>query len=496
MPPLRSYPAIVALVVCLIASSGCANRDAWTVTSSGDHNGLSLDVHLRPTGGSLRAETIVRNARDVAVHLDATQCGRVAQVFLARTTFEPEGETYTGSLGAVKQLLLRQQRSNQFDDTFAPRRDNGSSGVPECVRPTQPITLPPGGSITESWELPFGTAYALAAVGSEHMIVRAATVESVAADRLGFIDFFAAGQADTSRQGREVTVETPASGLLDRPPTQPNTDPSLGQRFDRMIDTPAIRSFLEAQTPDSWRQATIVPTLAGPWEFRAVTTAFERSLRVDLTTDGTVIGAADIPGANDRSRVFERRPATLPPGVAVIPEPETPVLTEDVIAGRLSLPSGRVVADGAMIGQTDPFPDVATPGNYPIFVTVGRLPNNAYDQVAFASLVVSDAPTVSWVERPAIAVDGGSAGFTSAEGSAYLANLGVDGNLEAVDTAFDSLTAHDDIVTEVPIGDGLDMALFATGYGDGGYAVHVGLDGDGKPTRFVIDFAIVHLAWP
>ena len=40
------------------------------------------------------------------------------------------------------------------------------------------------------------------------------------------------------------------------------------------------------------------------------------------------------------------------------------------------------------------------------------------------------------------------------------------------------------------------MALFTTGYGDGGYAVHVGLDGDGKPTRFVIDFAIVHLAWP
>ena len=56
--------------------------------------------------------------------------------------------------------------------------------------------------------------------------------------------------------------------------------------------------------------------------------------------------------------------------------------------------------------------------------------------------------------------------------------------------------AHDDIVTEVPIAGGLDMALFATGYGDGGYPVHVGLDADGKPTRFVIDFAIVHLAWP
>ena len=260
--------------------------------------------------------------------------------------------------------------------------------------------------------------------------------------------------------------------------------------------SPIGRAMRTAPTPtarqDLFNRFCRCPGLAS----QAVTTAFERGLRVDLTPDGTVIGTADIPGANDRSRVFERRPATTPPGVAYVPEPETPVLTEDVIAGRLSLPSGRVVADGAMIGETEPFPDVAAPGDYPIFVTVGRLPNNPYDQVAFASLVVSDAPTVSWVDRPPIAVDGGSAGFTSAEGSAFLAKLGVDGNLATVDTAFDSLMAHDDIVTEVPISDGLDMALFATGYGDGGYPVHVGLDANGKPTRFVIDFAIVHLAWP
>ena len=82
------------------------------------------------------------------------------------------------------------------------------------------------------------------------------------------------------------------------------------------------------------------------------------------------------------------------------------------------------------------------------------------------------------------------------KGLRFLANLGEQGNLDAVETAFDSLLAHDDIVTEVPIGGGHDMALFATGYGDGGYPVHVGLGADGKPTRFVIDFAIVHLVWP
>lgn len=488
--------AAVLTVVIASAAEACGSSDVPTITSSGDHDGLTLEVSLRATGDSLRAETVLRNTRDTEVHLDATQCGRVTEVILARTAFQPEGQSYTGSLDAVKQLVLRQQRSNQIDDSFAPRRGPGGSDVPECVRPTQPVTMSPGGTITESWELPFATAYGLAEVGTEHMDVRAAAVESVAADTLGFIDVLPPGQADAARTGRVVSAATPASAVLDRAPTRPSTGPSNGQRFDRMIETKAIRDFIEGQPADSWRRATITPTTPGPWEFRAVTTGFERALRVDLAADGSVVGSAEIPTARDRARVFERRPATLPPGIAVIPEPETAVLTDDVIAGHLSLPSGRVVADSTLIGTVQPMAQVAAPGDYPVFVTVGRLPGAADDQVAFASLVVSDAPTVSWVPATTIAVDGGTAAFTSAEGSERLGGLGVDANLAALDDAFDSLTAHDGLITEVPIGEGTDLAMFTTGYGDGGYGVWVGLDAGGKPTRYVMDFAIVHLGWP
>jgi hypothetical protein len=491
-----SFAALVATVIVLLVPMGCAGDDKPAVTASADHSGLTLEVSLRPTGGSLRAETVLRNTRDTEVHLDATQCGRATEVILARTAFEPEGQSYTGSLDAVKQLVLRQQRSNQIDDSFAPRRGPDGSEVPECVRPTQPVTIPPGGMITESWELPFTTAYGLAEVGTAHMDVRAAAVESVAADKLGFIDVLPPGQADEARQGRVVSAATPASAVLDRAPTRPNTDPSLGQRFDTMIGAAAIRSFIAAQPADSWRRATITPTAAGPWEFRAVTTGFERAMRVDLAPDGSVVGSAEIPTAQDRARVFERRPATLPPGIAVIPEPDTPTLTDDVVAGHLSLPSGRVVADSTLIGTVESMSQVAAPGAYPVFVTVGRLPGAAEDQVAFASLVVSDSPTVSWVPGTTVAVDGGTAAFTSAEGSARLAGLGETANLAAVDAAFDSLTAHDDLITEVPIGEGTDLAMFASGYGDGTYGVYVGLDADGRPTRYVMDFAIVHLGWP
>ena len=478
------------------APIGCATDDKPAVTASGDHDGLTLEVGVRQTGDSLRAEAVVRNTRDREVHLDATQCGRVTEVILARTAFEPDGQSYTGSLAAVKQLLLRQQRSNQIDDSFAPRRGPGGSDVPDCVRPTRPVTIPPGGSISESWELPFGTASGLAEVGSEHMEVRAAAVESAAADKVDFIDMLAPGQAHEARRGRAVTASTPAAGVLARTPTRPKTGPSLGQQFDRMIETKAIRDFIGAQAADTWRRATITPTAAGPSDFRAVTTGFERAIRAGLAPDGAVVGSAEIPGPQDRARFFERRGATLPPGIAIIPEPDAPSLTDDVIAGRLSLPSGRVVADGSLVGQAEPLAQVAEPGAYPVFVTLGRPPGAAFDQVALASLLASDAPTVSWVRGTTVAVDGGTAGFTSTEGSARLAGLGETANVAFLDAAFDSLTAHDDLITEVPIGDGADLALFTTGYGDGAYDVHVGLDAAGQPTRYVMDFGIVHLGWP
>ena len=220
----------VAFVICVVTAGCSAERSA---TASGEHDGLGLDMNVHATGDSILADVTVRNTRGTPASLDADQCGRVTEVILARTAFQSEGATYTGSVEAVKDLVLAQQRSNQFPDRFAPRRVTGGSDPPGCVRPTRPITLAPGASIAERWELPFGTAYGLAAVGSEHETVRAAVVESVAPDKLDLLDILPAGGAEVTRQGREAVAETPVSGVLDRPPTRPDTGPSLAQLFDR-----------------------------------------------------------------------------------------------------------------------------------------------------------------------------------------------------------------------------------------------------------------------
>ena len=275
MLPPRS--ASVLLILATLSLSGCGSLESRQVRASGDHDGLGLDIRVSTTSDSLVVDATVRNTRADAIHLDADQCGRVTEVVLARTTLEPDGETYTGSLDALKQLVLQQQQSAESADRFAPRRATGGSATPDCVRPTRPMELAAGGTVEEHWALPFETAFGLAAVGSDHAIVRAEAVESVAADKLGFLDILPTGDAEADRAGRAVEVASPASAVLDRRATRPDTGPSLGQQFDRMVEDRTVRDFIDAQPAGSWRRGTMTPSAAGDLGFRAVTTGFERA---------------------------------------------------------------------------------------------------------------------------------------------------------------------------------------------------------------------------
>ena len=113
--------------------------------------------------------------------------------------------------------------------------------------------------------------------------------------------------------------------------------------------------------------------------------------------------------------------------------------------------------------------------------------------------MVSDAPTVGWKRGYTVAVDGGTAAFTSLEGSEALGRM-IRANqadwMAFQQAAFDSLTAHDDLVTEYGIGGGLNLVMFSTGLGDGQYPVRVGVDAEGRPTQYVLDCLLLHLAWP
>ena len=164
----------------------------------------------------------------------------------------------------------------------------------------------------------------------------------------------------------------------------------------------------------------------------------------------------------------------------------------------MKLPSGRIVV-GEYLLDADPLEARAAPGAYAVHATLARYPGHDFEDVALATVVLSDHPTVRWRRSGAIAVDGGTAAITSAEGAAALrATFDRD---EAQwerrnEQLYDSLTAHDHHVTLFALDDDVDVALFASGVGDGRYPVYVGLDASGRPTRVVIDFYLLHLDWP
>jgi hypothetical protein len=64
------------------------------------------------------------------------------------------------------------------------------------------------------------------------------------------------------------------------------------------------------------------------------------------------------------------------------------------------------------------------------------------------------------------------------------------------DPIFDSLIAHDYLATRFDLTPELNLAYMSSGNGDGGYPVYIGYDAEGSPTRVVVDFYLLHLAWP
>ncbi len=495
-PRVASNGRLRALLVGCLVVVGCTTQTSATaVRSSAERDGLTLSAETTASGDSIVVETLVENHRARSLSLVPTQCGRVTEVVLARTILQPEGETWSGSLGALKSLVLEDQRMLQRPDAFAPRRpDDTSSGQPACERPELPQELAPGAAVRERWELPLSSALGLDAVGSAGSVVRIEAVEARDRGRPEFLDVWPTWIDDPGRTGRDVRVEVPASSVIDHSPRVGAQGPNLGQLYDRLLDDVTLRAWISAQPPDGWREGRL--TLEGDGiRFTAITTSFERAVTAHAAADGSVL-SVELPGDVDRTRVFPRVDGTLPPGIALIDEPDSYTLTDDLVIDGVRLPTGRVVV-GEYLADIDAIDLHAQPGVYPVRLTLARYPGQDFDRVALASLVVSDAATVRWEAASAIAVDGGTTTFTSAEGAALLETSAASsaGSLSP-DDAWDSLVAHDYLGGESAIEGSINLVLTSSGVGDGGYPVFVGYDSAGQPTRVVVDFLLVHLDWP
>lgn len=487
-----------ALVLGLAALSGCsggdAHREREPIALAAERKGLSLRATLSATERSLNVETLVRNNRRTPVYLDTDQCGRVTEAVTARTQREPEGRTWSGSLQAAKSLVLDDQRSSSSAQRFGPRKPGDtSSDVPACVRPKRPVKLGAGEEIAERWELPLSAAYVLAEVGSAGSAIRVDVVEAKAPGELHLLDILPTDSEEEARAGRNVRVEEPTSSVIDYEPPYPPSGPTDAELYDLLVEDSELRAWIEQQPADSWELATVtqVPPRV---QLRLVSTEYERAALATANPDGTDV-SVELPTERERTRVYERRPGTLPPGIDVIPERDNYVLGDDVLAGSIELPSGRV-----MVGEyldDKPLDFRVEPGAYPVHATLGLY--RGTEAVALGTLVLSEQETVRWEPATPIAVDGGTASFISPEGDALLDETftqSEDAWWRLHDRIFDALLAHEYLVTQYALSPHFDLAQFSSGTGDGVYPVYVGLDAAERPTRVVMDFYLLHLDWP
>jgi hypothetical protein len=338
---------------------------------------------------------------------------------------------------------------------LAPRRPGDNSrAVPTCTR--APVTLAPGQTVRERWAR---AAYEPLDVASTRVTV-------------------AVG---------DLRIETPTSALMAADPDFPAPAPSTGEQFDAFMANARLRAAIAAQPARSWIDADV-----REGHFQAVSRRYERAFTATVA-DGRM--TVRLPRPSDAARPFPSRPPTLPPGVRRAAGDYRP--RRDVEIGSVVLPNGRVVTDDVPGGGPLRSRYITTPGTYPVRATLARPRGKGkrFDRVALATLVVSARRPVRWRPDRGVVTDGGTASFTSPQAETALKKIGPDRGEQWMDDAFTAMAAHDYVGADRNLPGGTDMVLFSTGFGDGMYPLFVGLDADGRPARYVLDFRVLRLRW-
>lgn len=182
-----------------------------------------------------------------------------------------------------------------------------------------------------------------------------------------------------------------------------------------------------------------------------------------------------------------------------------------VDAGRLSVPSGWIVADEPyLMKPAAPLAPQVAPGHYPVRLVVFEYPSGDR-RVGLAQIVFSEAAVEHWsfastAEEPletlsdgelvGYGVDGGMGAFIDQANLPALMAIG------EADDEFSEITrrAYENYQatfawTDFPLGpDGQNMIVFTAGVGDGFYWTYIGWDVEGRPVTFVTDFGLEQFA--
>ncbi|EJL39650.1 hypothetical protein BAG01nite_05760 [Brevibacillus agri] len=188
--------------------------------------------------------------------------------------------------------------------------------------------------------------------------------------------------------------------------------------------------------------------------------------------------------------------------------------------GQLQVPTGKIVAnDPLVMFETEPFTETFPTGSFPVQLAIAQVtPLDAAgatqgemepdERVALARIVFADRPVASWKmavwensdvtqlaanEFFGYGVDAGTGAFMDEKACKRLeSRLEQDEAFsEALMAEMDQTYKHTRSWLVKDMGDGCNIAMFSSGWGDGSYASYIGYDADGQIVRLLTDFYLV-----
>lgn len=169
--------------------------------------------------------------------------------------------------------------------------------------------------------------------------------------------------------------------------------------------------------------------------------------------------------------------------------------TELVRAGMLAVPSGRIVAcDPFVFYDMEPFQLEVKPGTYPVDLHLVHFSPD-HTRVAFAILSFSESRPVRWTmavwpgQDPSVLKENEIFGYGVDSGTGCFMDKAAAKLWETKMEYFDYLS---DPWAEVSLDEsGLNIILFHSGWGDGGYASYWGWDDQDRVVCLVTDFGVL-----
>lgn len=423
-------------------------------------------------------------------------CYDPATVSFRSTRPFPAGPAYGPSAASLRTHIMEFRRTRDEVGSFESADPTPSEGA--CDRSAIPELLPHQTiHHVQRAEIDLGDGFA----------IDAATTDIVTTVQLAA--FSDPTQPTILQPTRQVEISSPLASVA-RTAGRSLADYDLTSgRFNAAMRDPVIGPWVAAQDPSSWGEVELED--AGPpdaWTLTAVNLAWATPLLV--TGRGGIITRARIPHEKQLT----------PPTIAAALPADTTSLSPDYVpyndyyAGDLVLPSGIVmIGDPVSSDNMLTFNYGLKPGHYPIHLITARprYLGSDWERNAWETMLLTPNPVVRW--EPAIPI-----GHTKAElKPGYVFEWGTDGGeggmaspevMKLEDASLTSDTGlYEDIagreeangwrygIGTVDARNGANVFLCASGFGDGGYPVLLGLDARGKPAQLLSDFAVLGMTY-